>query len=1704
MGKGCAVAGCSNSIKTGHSVHLFPKDEQQRLLWIRFVKLTSVDFSEPNPNSAICSAHFSDDCYEVDRIKFKELFGMSTNKRLLPNSVPSIYPKRPPEVINMINEAKNMRKKLKTSVTPQKREKVKEMPKKKMKALSTIVKENKERIRRMRPKKIREKGEQEALKLQITNSSTRPESGAPMKRRKETEKYNMTTSEVPPVKKMKLEQILKCGNKQEKLVNKKLESADEISKQSVVNVTVTRRVLRSDIGTDVSVDKGNSLLATSTNLTDKTQNMRSLLPMNMMNISTDKKTQNARSLLPFNITDEKTQIARNSQPLNITMDKKTQNLRSLLTFQISTDKSTQNSRSLLPFKITDKKSQNERSLFPPNASTGNKKEDLNSLSPLNADHSNMKQNPKSLSPLKAGLETENQGTRSLLSLNAGQVTESQNARSLLSFNSGPVTEGQSSTSLLSLDAGQVILTESQSAGQVILTENQSAGQVAKSQSSRSLLSLNAGQVTKSRNARSLLSLDASPVTKGENAGSLLSLETSPVTKDQNARSLLSLETIPVTKSQNARSLLSLDASQVSNSQNPKSLLSLNAGAVTESQNARSLLLSLKTSPVSKSQNARSLLPLNIGTACDIKNARSLLPLNIGTACDIKNARSLLPLNIGTVCDTKNARSLLPLNIGTACDTKNARSLLHNVKLPLKSGTVIKTQNQEIFQSSLLENKSQREHSKNSVSSIKDCQQKGSEEEPSQTVQSVLDTENVQENIFSVCINRTKGSPDVKIIQPGIGKEVIKKNRLENLLKQSKLCTHGLQTESKKENLQDLCTTQTSVTIPSKERKENLQSTTPTSVTKPSKERKSQSNLRRGRRLKEKYKYKSLSEESETETDKPASLLRSRGITDLQVQDLSWLLSIFTHGINGILAEEMGLSKTVQAIALLGYMKDYQHISGPHLFIVPLTDIDHWVEEFKRWSPESRLVVIKGTVEQRRPAFKDILKEDGWDVCITSCETCLQEPNVFKEINWRYLAVDEDQTIIKEKTQISEIIQSMKTSNKLLLTGTQTQNDLQELLALQNFLLHDSTYNTICRSANQLCDKELVSCLHNILHPFLLKRIKADLEKGLLPSKEIYIYIGLYTLQRDWQTIQAQDLKEQLNDNMNREVSEKKMEILKHVSLPNQSKLEIIQPCKVINPSVGLKSLLKDNTSIGNRTQSRKTLQSILPANKSTQGSFQKNFTKSYSLNGLLTKGSGEGSSQNVQITSDCRNSPERIFSVCVESLKGSPNIKIIQQAGVEKKVEQNKVNFDLQSCPNELSIRHKLQRNKKYTTELNAKVEGKDNYSNEEESNESEDEKKNKSSDDEIFLKDKLSGSEIQEKYLSFVKHYINGEFEYKGTRKLNCIPAVSDHQSVCPCIVCGDQSVGMYFGIMVCYSCRTFIVATVQYRSILKCEEQSNCTIYFRKEICPHCRFKKCLWAGAVVAEVPLRLQKLSKFKQSLTVKKKKQPKRNTKRIKMKTCVKPATATRQTPTMYLTSGTDCDNKDDCDKLVGNSYPIKSSVEMKDNPYPIKSSGGQKDNSYPIKLSGGQIHHSCPIKSSGGQKDNSYPIKSSGGQKDNYYAIKLSGGQKANSYPIKLSGGQKGNSHPIKSSGGQKNHINEKLTSISSIKSESSQVTLCSVIKETISTEIQLKPLSENHNMEDNFHYFKQNSRPISTSDILTDWQRLHKSVQEQFQKLKN
>lgn len=60
----------------------------------------------------------------------------------------------------------------------------------------------------------------------------------------------------------------------------------------------------------------------------------------------------------------------------------------------------------------------------------------------------------------------------------------------------------------------------------------------------------------------------------------------------------------------------------------------------------------------------------------------------------------------------------------------------------------------------------------------------------------------------------------------------------------------------------------------------------------------------------------------------------------------------------------GLGKTLQTISLLGYMKHYRNIPGPHMVLVPKSTLHNWMNEFKRWVPTLRAVCLIGDKDQR--------------------------------------------------------------------------------------------------------------------------------------------------------------------------------------------------------------------------------------------------------------------------------------------------------------------------------------------------------------------------------------------------------------------------------------------------------------------------------------------------------------------------------------------------------------------------------------------------------------------------------------------------------------------------------------------------------------------------------------------------------------------
>lgn len=260
-------------------------------------------------------------------------------------------------------------------------------------------------------------------------------------------------------------------------------------------------------------------------------------------------------------------------------------------------------------------------------------------------------------------------------------------------------------------------------------------------------------------------------------------------------------------------------------------------------------------------------------------------------------------------------------------------------------------------------------------------------------------------------------------------------------------------------------------------------------------------------------------QAETIFRESPAFIKGGQMRDYQVAGLNWLVSLHENGISGILADEMGLGKTLQTIAFLGYLRHVCDITGPHLIVVPKSTLDNWKREFTMWTPEVNVLILQGAKEERHQLINERLIDEKFDVCITSYEMILREKAHLKKFAWEYIIIDEAHRIKNEESSLAQIIRLFTSRNRLLITGTPLQNNLHELWALLNFLLPDvfgdsEAFDQWFSSQNSDQDT-VVQQLHRVLRPFLLRRVKSDVEKSLLPKKEVNLYIGMSDMQVKW-------------------------------------------------------------------------------------------------------------------------------------------------------------------------------------------------------------------------------------------------------------------------------------------------------------------------------------------------------------------------------------------------------------------------------------------------------------------------------------------------------------------------------------------------------------------------------------------------------------
>ncbi|KAI9906879.1 hypothetical protein PsorP6_004169 [Peronosclerospora sorghi] len=258
----------------------------------------------------------------------------------------------------------------------------------------------------------------------------------------------------------------------------------------------------------------------------------------------------------------------------------------------------------------------------------------------------------------------------------------------------------------------------------------------------------------------------------------------------------------------------------------------------------------------------------------------------------------------------------------------------------------------------------------------------------------------------------------------------------------------------------------------------------------------------------------------------------RTLRAYQVEGLNWMVSCIKAQRSCILADEMGLGKTVQVVSLIEHMKSEELIRGPYLIVVPLSTIQHWRREIETWTDLNVCVYHDIGDRTNRFTAKDmraIVRDQEWyypglgnsifkfHILLTTFETILADFEEFELIHWRLVVVDEAHRLKGAGSRVLKMMRVLHVDRKVLLTGTPLQNNTQELWVLLNYLepVKFASLEEFNKNFGKLHSQEQVVKLQQLLAPYILRRVKEDVEKSIPPKEETIISVELTTLQKQY-------------------------------------------------------------------------------------------------------------------------------------------------------------------------------------------------------------------------------------------------------------------------------------------------------------------------------------------------------------------------------------------------------------------------------------------------------------------------------------------------------------------------------------------------------------------------------------------------------------
>jgi non-specific serine/threonine protein kinase len=235
--------------------------------------------------------------------------------------------------------------------------------------------------------------------------------------------------------------------------------------------------------------------------------------------------------------------------------------------------------------------------------------------------------------------------------------------------------------------------------------------------------------------------------------------------------------------------------------------------------------------------------------------------------------------------------------------------------------------------------------------------------------------------------------------------------------------------------------------------------------------------------------------------------------------VSWLNFLYEFELGGILADEMGLGKTVQTLAFFQSLKDKRGkkkgAKKPILIVAPTSVITNWSYEIKKFTPEMSSIMLHGP--GRKALFEQI---PDTDIVLTSYALLRVDRYDLERYEFSHIVLDEAQNIKNPQAATTKAAKAIRARHRLALTGTPTENRPMELWSIMDFLMpgYLGSYEFFRANIERPIleggtSVQVAQLLNGKTRPFILRRLKADVEKELPPKIESVLHVDMTPSQR---------------------------------------------------------------------------------------------------------------------------------------------------------------------------------------------------------------------------------------------------------------------------------------------------------------------------------------------------------------------------------------------------------------------------------------------------------------------------------------------------------------------------------------------------------------------------------------------------------------